>query len=315
MGRGRVGSDRPRPPTWLDRSEELELEQRDRDMGRKKRKKTQKPEEQAQASGAAGPLPKKSAPTQSALETLPPKCYSPFTRITRSMTGGDPILKDTMLEMDGDEMAIPPQVEESLRSAAGEKPGQVVLATSPEMAETSRSGAGGKRKQGGVLATSPEVEQSLRSAAEEKRGQGVLATSPEMAETLHSAAGEKRLRGILVTSESSRSVKRKRKAGIRAIIKTISPHSFVRSKVNDIKDCPWLNKEEFAAVYTWLYSNKTELMSKGVGRVAAWSTRGRVPVGIDITAHLCEAFLMAMKYNAGDSYQAVSFGFSVAITR
>jgi DNA-binding transcriptional regulator YiaG len=98
-------------------------------------------------------------------------------------------------------------------------------------------------------------------------------------------------------------------------LETIAPHSFVRSRVNDIRDSPWLSKDEFAAVYTWLYSNRTELMSKGVARVAAWSTRGTMPVGIDITAHLCEAFLMEMKYNAGNSYRAVSFGFSVAITR
>ena len=99
------------------------------------------------------------------------------------------------------------------------------------------------------------------------------------------------------------------------VLETVSPHSFVRSRANDIRDSPWLSKEEFAAVYTWLYSNKTELMSKGVARVAAWSTRGKLPVGIDITAHLCEAFLMEMKHSAGNSYQAVSFGFSVAITR
>lgn len=99
------------------------------------------------------------------------------------------------------------------------------------------------------------------------------------------------------------------------VLQTISPHSFVRSRVNDIKNAPWIGKEEFGAVYTWLYSNKTELMSKGVARVAAWNTRGKVPVGIDITAHLCEAFLMEIKHNAGNSYQAVSFGFSVAITR
>ena len=98
-------------------------------------------------------------------------------------------------------------------------------------------------------------------------------------------------------------------------LETIAPHSFVRSRANDVRDSPWLSKEEFAAVYTWLYSNRTELMSKGVARVAAWSTRGQLPVGIDITAHLCEAFLMEMKYNAGNSYRAVSFGFSVAITR
>ena len=99
------------------------------------------------------------------------------------------------------------------------------------------------------------------------------------------------------------------------ILETVSPHNFVRSKANDIRDAPWLNKDGFAAVYTWLYSNKAELISKGVARVAAWSTRGKLPVGIDITAHLCEAFLMEMKYNVGNSYQAVSFGFSVAITR
>ena len=106
--------------------------------------------------------------------------------------------------------------------------------------------------------------------------------------------------------------KKKRRA---SKLETIAPHSFVRSRLNDIRDSPWLSKEEFAAVYTWLYSNRTELMSKGVARVAAWSTRGQLPVGIDITAHLCEAFLMEMKYNAGNSYRAVSFGFSVAITR
>ena len=95
----------------------------------------------------------------------------------------------------------------------------------------------------------------------------------------------------------------------------LSPHSFVRSRANDIPSPPWVSGEEFTAVYTWLYSYKTELMSKGVARVAAWSTRCKLPVGIDLTAHLCEAILMEMKYNAGNSYQALSFGYSVAITR
>ena len=99
------------------------------------------------------------------------------------------------------------------------------------------------------------------------------------------------------------------------MLKSVNPHSFVMAKVNVIKNPPWTSSEEFMGVYGWLYSNKTELMSKGVARVAAWSARGKIPIGVDITTHLCEAFLMELKYNAGNSYQALSFGYSVAITR
>lgn len=95
----------------------------------------------------------------------------------------------------------------------------------------------------------------------------------------------------------------------------VSPRKFITSIVNEVKIPPWMSKEEFMSVYSWLYSNKTELMQKGVARVAAWSTRCHLPIGINVTAHLCEAFLMEMNHNAGNSYQALSFGYSVAITR
>ena len=119
----------------------------------------------------------------------------------------------------------------------------------------------------------------------------------------------------VATSLPEKPATKKKLYPLRKRLGTLSPHSFVQSKANDIRNSPWLSKEEFAVLYMWLYSNKTELMSKGVARVAALSTRGNLPIGIDITAHLCEAFLMEMKYNAGNYYQAVSFGFSVAITR
>lgn len=124
--------------------------------------------------------------------------------------------------------------------------------------------------------------------------------------------------GAVKISKSKRKKKRKR-SGLpeqqRLFPGGASPHSFVRSRANHYKTPPWLSSDEFTAVYSWLYSNKTELMRKGVARVAAWSARCKLPIGIDITAHLCEAFLMEMKYNAGNSYQTLSFGYSIAITR
>ena len=100
-----------------------------------------------------------------------------------------------------------------------------------------------------------------------------------------------------------------------SIVSSLTPLSFVGSKANDITICPWISGEAFAAVYTWLYSSKTEAISKGVARVAAWGTRDQLPVGIEITACLCEALLMEVKHNASNSYQVMSFGYSIAITR
>lgn len=117
------------------------------------------------------------------------------------------------------------------------------------------------------------------------------------------------LRGLEVTAAATINKQREQQ------LRTVSPHSFVRSKANNFIYPPWFSEKEFMAVYGWLYSNKNELMSKGVARVAAWNSRSKVPIGIDLTAHLCEAFLMELKYNAGNSYQALSFGYSVAITR
>ena len=105
------------------------------------------------------------------------------------------------------------------------------------------------------------------------------------------------------------------KRQLKHLLGRATPHKFITSSVNEVKCPPWMSEEEFTTVYSWLYSNKTELMQKGVARVAAWSTRCNLPVGITITAHLCEAFLMEMEHNAGNSCQAMSFGYSVAITR
>ena len=101
----------------------------------------------------------------------------------------------------------------------------------------------------------------------------------------------------------------------RTSLKEVTPHSFVVSKVNNVSSSPWISAEEFLAVYNWLYSSKTESIRKGVARVAAWNTRGTVPIGIEVTACLCEAVLMESKHNAGNCFQTISFGYSMAIAR
>lgn len=105
------------------------------------------------------------------------------------------------------------------------------------------------------------------------------------------------------------------KRQLKHFLSGVSPQKFMTSSVNEVEISPWMSEEEFKSVYSWLYSNKPELMQKGIARVASWSMRCHLPVGISITVHLCEAFLMEMNHNAGSTYQALSFGYSVAITR
>ncbi|KAJ8661704.1 hypothetical protein O0I10_002511 [Lichtheimia ornata] len=51
---------------------------------------------------------------------------------------------------------------------------------------------------------------------------------------------------------------------------------------------PWINFEEFETVHKWLYSQSPEEAQHGVDRVAAWSSRGRLPTAIECTSTLIQ---------------------------
>ncbi|KAL4427777.1 hypothetical protein ABPG75_001866 [Micractinium tetrahymenae] len=54
---------------------------------------------------------------------------------------------------------------------------------------------------------------------------------------------------------------------------------------------PWTSWEEWRQVGLWLLSEAPGDVQQGLDRVAAWRTRGRVPLGVDSTACLVEAQL------------------------
>lgn len=77
--------------------------------------------------------------------------------------------------------------------------------------------------------------------------------------------------------------------------------------------CPWMSREEWEAVYNWLYSSKVELMRKGVGRVAAWKARSHIPVAVEMTADLIECKLIEKE--GKNMFQSLKLTLSMAITR
>ena len=77
--------------------------------------------------------------------------------------------------------------------------------------------------------------------------------------------------------------------------------------------CPWISREEWEVVYSWLSSKHGELMKKGVGRVAAWKARGRIPMAVEMTADLIECNLMDKEERS--MFQSLNLTYSMAITR
>ena len=56
--------------------------------------------------------------------------------------------------------------------------------------------------------------------------------------------------------------------------------------------CPWLCREEWELVFSWLYSPGRQLPRLGLGRVAAWRARTEeLPLGVDLTSDLLECRL------------------------
>uniref|UniRef100_A0A383WJX9 Uncharacterized protein n=1 Tax=Tetradesmus obliquus TaxID=3088 RepID=A0A383WJX9_TETOB len=54
---------------------------------------------------------------------------------------------------------------------------------------------------------------------------------------------------------------------------------------------PWCCWEEWQLVKSWLLSQSHSNIRRGIRRVEAWRARGRVPLGVDITASLLETAL------------------------
>eukprot|EP00775_Hariotina_reticulata_P008867 gene8867-9046_t len=54
---------------------------------------------------------------------------------------------------------------------------------------------------------------------------------------------------------------------------------------------PWCCWEEWLMVKDWLLSTSQDRIKKGIQRVEAWRARGRLPLGVDITASLLETAL------------------------
>ena len=79
---------------------------------------------------------------------------------------------------------------------------------------------------------------------------------------------------------------------------------------------PWLCKEEWEAVYNWLYSSDTGQLKHGVGRVRAWGARGDVPMMVELTADLCECRLKEREKSMGVcDFQSILLHYSMVITR
>lgn len=82
---------------------------------------------------------------------------------------------------------------------------------------------------------------------------------------------------------------------------------------NGEKQEPWIYKEEWEQVYSWLYSSNPKQVKRGVGRVAAWRARGETPMMVELTADLCECRVQERK--RGEHCQAPALQYSMAITR
>lgn len=78
---------------------------------------------------------------------------------------------------------------------------------------------------------------------------------------------------------------------------------------------PWLCREEWEEVYSWLYSSDPVLVRKGVGRVAAWKAREeQVPMVVEATADLCECRLWDREKD-NSMFQVLNLQYAMAITR
>ncbi|TPX66075.1 hypothetical protein SpCBS45565_g04717 [Spizellomyces sp. 'palustris'] len=58
-----------------------------------------------------------------------------------------------------------------------------------------------------------------------------------------------------------------------------------------LRSVPWAKQEEWEEVYSWLYASDVHLQEKGVKRVKAWASRGKLPHSVDSTATLVEVWL------------------------
>lgn len=77
---------------------------------------------------------------------------------------------------------------------------------------------------------------------------------------------------------------------------------------------PWVCREEWEEVYSWLYSSDPALVWKGVGRVSAWKAREQVPMMVELTASLCECRVCDREKDRS-TFQVLALQYSMAITR
>ena len=77
---------------------------------------------------------------------------------------------------------------------------------------------------------------------------------------------------------------------------------------------PWTCREEWEAVYLWMFSKDPALVHKAIGRVAAWKARASVPIAVELTSDLMECHLWEQEHH-GATEQAHSLMCSMAITR
>ena len=77
---------------------------------------------------------------------------------------------------------------------------------------------------------------------------------------------------------------------------------------------PWTCREEWEAVYLWMFSKDPALVYKAIGRVAAWKARASVPIAVELTSDLMECHLWEQEHH-GATEQAHSLMCSMAITR
>lgn len=79
---------------------------------------------------------------------------------------------------------------------------------------------------------------------------------------------------------------------------------------------PWINTQEWEAVYDWLYSEELKLRKRAVGRVAAWKARASIPLCIELTADLVEGGIWELQHHVrGTTEQPLTLMYSMALTR
>ncbi|KAJ1557919.1 Ribosomal biogenesis protein las1l [Nowakowskiella sp. JEL0078] len=82
--------------------------------------------------------------------------------------------------------------------------------------------------------------------------------------------------------EWNKELEAKQKKELRAFLK------FEKAKMKSQRGVPWSNQDEWAKVFTFLFSSHTSDMQRGVNRVKAWSSRSKVPLAIESTATFIE---------------------------